>query len=229
MTCKLIIALILINCLTAIGQKNIELFGGYSLNRFHDYKNDEGYYRSTYEPGKNGYSFSFGIENVRIDWLKMRLTLRYDKYDGEIEAINEKLSGGYTTQASIDKSVISFGLFPLNFKILKKVDLNFGISASGLIHEKFTGTSSGWSMPSNSWEYELQEEYDRFSNKIYFGLNSRIAYDFKIADDLFISPQYQIYYGISDEFIVFPESTKSMRHYFCIGIEKIIHPKPESE
>ncbi|MEA3448769.1 MAG: hypothetical protein U9Q98_10055 [Bacteroidota bacterium] len=31
-----------------------------------------------------------------------------------------------------------------------------------------------------------------------------------------------VYYGISSEFAEFPEATKSIRHYFCIGLQRTL-------
>lgn len=225
MTYKLIILLIFTSSLKTFGQKSIEFFGGYCKNNFHDYMKDEGHYQSSYELGNNGYSVGIGIEKIQVDWLTMRFTLRYDKYDGEILASDGGLGGGYTTKANIDKSLLTLGLFPVNLKVVKAVDINIGLEISRLIHESISGTASGWLMGQPNWSEDLNDRYDRYNNLLYIGLKSRIAYDLKLRNDLYISPQYQIYYGISNEFEEFPEATKSIRHYFCIGIEKTINPK----
>lgn len=225
MTYKLIIIFLLTSSLTTFGQKSIELLGGYCKNNFHDYLKDEGHYQSSYEPGNNGYSVGIGLENIKVDWLTMRFTLRYDKYDGKILASDGGLGGGYTTNASIDKSLLTLGLFPVNLKFFKSIDINIGLEISRLIRENVLGTASGWQMGQPNWSEDLNDRYDRYNNNLHIGLKTRIAYDIKMGNDLFLSPQYQIYYGISNEFEEFPESTKSIRHYFCIGIEKKINPK----
>ncbi|HYX09502.1 MAG TPA: hypothetical protein VE912_22420, partial [Bacteroidales bacterium] len=65
-------------------------------------------------------------------------------------------------------------------------------------------------------------KYKKFSSSTYFGFQGRIAYDFKFSESFWISPQYLYYFGLSNEFVDFPENTKSMRHYICIGIKKKI-------
>jgi len=47
-----------------------------------------------------------------------------------------------------------------------------------------------------------------------------IKYLFRLPNSYFISPQYSFYYVLTNEFVDFPEEIKSMRHYFCIGVEK---------
>lgn len=217
---ELLIGLILLSTLTAFTQ-DVELIGGVNKNDFFDFQQHEGHFSSSYSPDY-GYAIRIGIENIKVDWLTLRLTLGFDKYGGELKASDGGRGGGYTTEAKVDKSVISVGVFPVNFKIIDRIDFNFGFELSGLISENYSGTSSGWSLGGPVWSYDLNDRHERFSSKIYFGLRGRIAYDVHISDKMAISPQYSYYFGLSNEFDEFPEATKSMRHYFCIGLQRKI-------
>lgn len=217
---KILIGLIVLGSLTSYSQ-NIELLGGINRNDFFDFQKNKGHYKSSYNTDY-GYTIRIGIENIKIDWFTLRFTLGFDNYGGELTVSDGGLGGGHTTDAKINKTIISLGVFPLNFKIIDRINLNFGFEFSGLISEKFSGTSSGWLMGKPNWSYDLNSKYDRFSSKIYFGLHGRVSYDFKISDKLAISPQYSYYLGLSKEFDAFPESTKSMRHYFCVGLKRTI-------
>lgn len=201
--------------------QNIEVIGGLNKNIFFDLQQKEGHYSSSYNPDY-GYAIRFGVEDIKVDWMTFRFTLGYDKYGGEFTVSDGGQGGGSTTEAVIDKSVISLSVFPLNFKIINRIDLNFGLEFSGLIRENFSGTRSGWILGEPDWSYGLKEKHERFSAKTYFGLSGRIAYDFNISDRLAISPQYSYYFGLSNEFDEFPEATKSMRHYFCVGIQRTL-------
>jgi hypothetical protein len=216
---NLTLALILFTSISAFSQ-NIELFGGLNKNYFHDYllKELSYHYSSSYKP-KDGYSIGIGVDNIKIDWFTLRFTLGYDRYRGELAVSGGSLAGKYTTDAELDKSVISLAVFPINFKIIDRLDFNFGFEFSGLMRENFSGRHYGW-FDGMSWDYDLNDKYDRFSSKTHFGLRGRIAYDFNISDKLAISPQYSYYFGLSNEFIQFPNETKSMRHNFCLGIQR---------
>lgn len=215
---RIFIALFLLISIPAFSQ-NLEVIGGLNKNHFFDFQQNEGHFSSSYY-SNYGYTLRIGVDDIKVDWLTLRFTLSYDKYGGELKASDGGMGGGYTTNAKIDKSVISLGVFPVNFKIIDRIDLNFGFEIAGLINENYSGTSSGWIMGNPDWSYDLNEKYDRYSSKIYFGLSGRIAYDFNISDKLSISPQYSYYLGLSNEFDEFPEATKSMRHYFCIGLQR---------
>ncbi len=216
---RVLVVFVLLSSLTVFSQ-NIEVIGGLNKNVFFDFQKNEGHFISNYVSDYD-YVIRIGVEEIKVDWLTLRFTLSYDKYRGELKASDGGLGGGYATNVKIDKSIISLGVFPVNFEILDRIDLNFGFELARLINDNFTGTSSGWIMNKPNWSYDLNEKYNRYSSKIYFGLRGRIAYDFNISDKLVISPQYSYYWGgVSNEFDEFPETTKAMRYYFCIGIQR---------
>lgn len=210
--------LIYANSLFLMGQK-VELFGGAGNNMFHDFNYREGHFVSSYQSGMS-YCVGIGIDRVKLERLKLRFTLQFDHYIGELDASDGGLGGGFTTVAKVKKSIISFGLFPINFQFFKKIDFNVGFAFSRLIDESFSGTSSGWLMNQPNWSDNLQDKYSQYSEKMYFGLQARIAYDFQLSESMCISPQYLCYIGLSSEFAEFPTQTKSLRNYFCIGVKK---------
>lgn len=211
------LSLILVNSLY-LSSQNLEITGGINKNLFIDFVNDNHYgasYRSEY-----GYSFGMGIDDVKVDWSTYRFTLNFTKYSGGLEAHDISLGGGSITTAQIDKSILSMGAYPINFRIFKRMDLNLGVEFSILMDEHFKGTKSGWNIGNGSWNKSLAEEYKRYSAKQYFGLSGRLAYDIKITEKWFISPQYSYYFGLSREFIEFPEASRSMRHYYSLGLQR---------
>jgi hypothetical protein len=208
------------SCLTLFGQK-IELFGGQNKNTFFNSAQTSGHFNSSYNSG-SGFFAGIGVDSVKVDWMTMRFTLQLEKYGGKLEASDGGLGGGNSTHASIDKSIITLGLFPLNFRILKKIDLNLGLEISRLLDESFNGTIGGWMMGQPNWSENLQDKYSRFSSLSYFGIRGKISYDFLLTHSIIISPQFSYYYGLSGEFDEFPTETKSMRYSFGLGLKKEI-------
>lgn len=216
------ILLAFLNTLVLSGQQ-FELFGGPVKNTFYDFMNKDGHFMSSYNSGL-GYSAGIGMDSVKVDWLTIRFTLNIDKYGGNLDASYGGLAGGSGTKATISKSLVSLGIYPINFRILKRIDLNIGMEMSGLIDESFTGIVSGWSLQIPGWypesySYKLEDENKRYSAKNYFGLQGRIAYNINLSPAIILAPQYSYYFGMSNEFDEFPQETKSMRHYFCLGIK----------
>jgi hypothetical protein len=206
--------------MTLFGQK-IELFGGQNRNIFFDSGQASGHFNSSYNSGL-GFIAGIGVDSVKVDWMTMQFRLQFEKYSGELKASDGGLGGGNSTQALIDKSIITLGLFPLNFRILKSIDLNFGLEISRLLDEYFNGTTGGWMMGKPNWSENLQDKYSRFSSLTYFGIRSRISYDFLLTQSIFISPQFSYYHGLSREFDEFPQQTRSRRYSFGIGFKKEI-------
>ncbi len=215
--------LICFSCMTMFGQK-IELFGGQNKNTFYNSGQVSGHFNSSYNSGL-GFIAGIGVDNIKVDWMTVRFTLQFENYSGELEASGGGLGGGNSTQVLIDKSVITLGIFPLNFRILKRIDLNFGLEISGLVDESFSETTGGWLMGQPDWRDNLQDKYSRYSSLIYYGLRGKISYDYLLTQSIFISPQFSYYLGLStefNEFNEFPKQTKSMRYAFGIGIKKKI-------
>ena len=214
------IILILFNSLALFSQ-SIEISGGMNENRFFDYQNNGGHFSSSYTTSY-GYTVGIALDDVKIDWLNLRFTLNFDNYGGKLEASNGSLAGGTTTSAEVNKSLISFGFFPLNYNLFDKIELNFGFEVSRLLHEKFKGTYSGWSIGDSYWVTNIQDQYSSYSAKTYFGLLGRVAYKVNLTDNLALTPQYFYYFGLANEFDEMPDVTKSMRHYLCVGLKKKI-------
>lgn len=216
---KAIFTILICFCfMPGFGQK-IELFGGPNRNTFHNIGEASAHFDSSYKSG-SGFFAGIGVDSVKVDWMTLRFTLQFEKFSGELEASGGGQGGGYSTQASIDKSMITLGIFPFNFRILKRVDLNFGLEISRLIDESFNGTTGGWLWGQPTWSENLEDKYSRFSSLSYFGIKGRISYDFSLTHSISISPQLSYYYGLSSEFNEPPTQTKSMRYSFGIGLKK---------
>lgn len=220
----IIVFLICISSL-ALHSQPMDIYGGANRNMYFGV-NNSGHFNANYQPG-NGFSAGIGIDSIKVDWLMMRFSLQFDRYNGNFTASDGGLGGGYTTTANVEKSVISLGAFPLNFSIKKRLDLNFGIEISRLINESFSGNYYSWMMESTpsgmqavGKSEDLNTLYKSFSSRNNIGLKARMAYDIALTKRLCLVPQYAYYFGLSKEFIRFPEATKSMRHYFCLGIKR---------
>ncbi len=198
--------------------QHLELFGAMNWNNFHDY-NNERYQISEYKPG-NGYSFAISIDDIAFKEAALRFTFRLDNYSGEIYTRSGGLAGFNITKASVEKYSLGFEVFPLNFKILKALRINIGGSFNFLISEKLSGYKQSWFPSSPSDPVLLDGNTVELSNNFTFGIISRIAYNIKIAEKWYISPQYQFFFGLSNEFIKIQAKTKSMRHYLGLGIIK---------
>lgn len=214
-----IILLVCLGSLTVYSQ-SFEVFGGANRNMFYGTKDANfDYFTADYHPG-TGYTAGIGLDSIHINRFRMRFTLAFDQYNGRFNAegnpgkvIYERATG------EMNKSVVSLGFFPLNFTSMYKLDLNLGAEVSGLLNESVSGTrfydSEFMGGPVTN---DLADYYERYSSRVNYGLKGRLAYQLAFSA-LVLIPQYSFYYGLSGEFKEFPEATKAMRHYFCLGIK----------
>ncbi|MCG8327606.1 MAG: hypothetical protein MI974_07970 [Chitinophagales bacterium] len=206
---------LLVNC--ALCAQNTEITTGYIQTNFFDPDRDEHYNLSNYS-NRGGFGLGLAIENVMIDSVRVRFTLSYSKYGGKISNYNGGKGSGTITRVNMNKSIVSLGFFPLNFRILNRIDLNFGFEGSILLHERFSGTSSKWNIIGGGGTQNLNEE-ERFNAISYTGVCGRLAYDFKWSEQITISPQYSFHLGLTREFKDHIKGTKSRRQFFGLGIQ----------
>lgn len=203
---------------TSKAQK-IEIFGGPNWNKFYDQKKNS-HLVSSYTPGL-GFSFGIGIDSFRKERFQYRLSLQMDNYTGKLISTANYSGSGSTVKARVNKTILSFGFFPVNLRFRNMLDINFGLEYSRLVHQSYIGIADTWdlqfSRSSNS--YDLSKQHISYKN--YYGLKSRIALDLIIWKSISISPQYLIYFG-SNEFKRFSLGTRSVRHSICIGIKKSV-------
>lgn len=198
--------------------QSIEVFAGVTDNHFYDNVKNDGHHTASYI-SSNGFSFGLAIEDVKVSWHKMRVSLRYDKYSGTINVGNGSLGGRENTIAEIDKSLISLGVYPVNFTVFRKLNFNFGVETSRLLSESIQGMSSGYLMGQLKWNDNLEEKYNRFNSLFTFGIGGRVSCDLSINESITLTPQYNFYYGVTGEFTEAPEETKSMRNFIGVGIK----------
>ncbi len=211
-------------CCFNLYAQNIEVVGGVNQNNFYDsfgVENFSDHSSSSYSSGL-GYTFGVGIEELKIGWLNLRFTLGLERYSGEIELSEESYVWSQSLEAEIEKTVFSFGFYPLNFKILDKIDVNLGSEVSWLINENVKGTTSVYGDLVQYENKDLNDFDDEFNSQTYFGFAGRLAYDIKLSEKFTLSPQYVYYLGLLEEFEGFLGNTSSFRQHFSIGIQKAL-------
>ncbi len=204
----------------ALFSQRVEVYGGLNNNRFYDFKKEDPHFNSQYSPDWGGIA-GIGISDLSAGWHKLRLTLSFEKYGGNINVYGGGLGAGSRIVVDMRKSVLALGVYPVNFSVIHRFDINIGIKISGLISESYEGKLySGSSTGQSDTSYNLHDKYGRLSSSFVIGLEGRLAYNIKLSENYFLVPQYAFYLGLSQEFSDALKEVKSMRHYFCIGIVK---------
>jgi hypothetical protein len=221
MKCRFL--LLLFFCSNSLFSQDIEVSSGLCINSFYDTNDNENNprFNSYYSPSKAGYSFS-GSLNIKIyDSIPLRFSLRYYSYEGTIYNYYGSLWGlaGYSEiNANVTHQYMGLDLHWMNFKILNNLNFNFGFELNYLLSEKL----SGYKINTGPYLYEkinLNDSSIQFGKKFVWGIVARLAYELNLGNQFYLVPQYQIYYSFLPQ-LNSGADTKSLRHYFEIGIGK---------
>ena len=211
------LSLILFYLNSSIYAQTLEYSGGVNQNNFFDLQRGGGHKISDYNKGV-GYSFGISISNINLDTLPIRIAILFDHYNGSFYASDGGLGGASETEATVSKTSMGLGVYPLNFTVKSRFHFSMGGEFSFRLTDHFVGHKSSWLMGYPSTYKAIDNNTVSLNRDFVFGIGSRVNYDFRIIENWYISPQYKFYFGLSDEFINTEAKIKSMRHSFLIGV-----------
>jgi len=133
------------------------------------------------------------------------------------------LTGGSTSTIDANKYAISLGLYPLNLTFLENFKLNIGCETSYLLMQSVSGSHRTYQDLQPDYVASITNGLIDVKRNFYFGVSSRIAYEFLFNDEWVLTPQYQFYIGLTDEFKNIEAKTSAYRSYFNIGLAHILY------
>lgn len=193
--------------------QQFEIFGGINSNHLFDSNEN-----STFQSGK-GYTIGFSFDNPNMNGIASRLTVSYNTVQGSASTVQSLGTDGTTfTKAEIEKNSISVALYPFTF-IVQKVFFSFGLQGNLHLSNSTLG-EVGSNGLSGSTTMELSDATEpQFHKDFGFGVTMRVHYNFLLNNGLSIIPQYNLYYGIGEEYSTLEsEKIKVWQQVFAIGI-----------
>ena len=201
----------------------VEVNGGVNSHRYYDFIRENEEYRSTYDYGR-GYNFSVGPRYKDILDYDARAILGIERVSGRFDITDNINPISEEAMGEISRTLITLEVDFLNLTFWKGLGINMGIQFNYLLREDTNGRYS--KLLDNSGEnsyYSLKEESNPFSNKLNLGVITRLEYQIKLEDQLFLCPHYIYLYNILPVFDENFQNTRSMRHYFGLGLMKKIN------
>lgn len=217
---KTILFLFILFIHTSLPGQNLFFFAGLNGTVLHDYNYAQGHYNSSYQSGL-GYSLGVGVDSIDWFWWNIPFALKFERYGAQLLAGDGGLGGGYWVDARVDKSMLTLGIYPLNFRINPNFKLSIGTEMSYLLAEQLQGKYGSWILGQTPLENTLVEKYPRYSRKTYLGLGANLRYDWSISPSLVVVPYWTYYFGLSNEFREFPNITKAMRLTLGLALRKL--------
>jgi hypothetical protein len=211
-----------------IQAQNLEVFGGSLKNTVKICSNDtpwEESHQSSYE----GYSIGIGINNLVPDSfpkLRFRITARYDEYGNYIYAYSGGRWGYSKDEVIVQKRNISLGIYPVNFKVVKDLEIGIGIELGVLLNSKTVGYRNTYYNNGNpqtpsvstSKNYEIENNSIHYK-KIIPGLVGRASYKIPLSSHFRLIPQAEYYHGLLKEYQDLVLETHSRRWSIKLGLE----------
>ncbi len=195
-----------------LSAQQIELFGGINSNHIFD-SNDN----SEFKSGK-GYTVGFSFDNPNMNGIASRITVSYSKVKGNVNTI-KNISPGImqSTNVALEKNSINLGIYPFTF-IIQNVYVSFGLQGNFTMSNNSAGMFET-NEPGYLLYGEVNLDASEFHKDISYGATVRVHYNFMLNNGLSIIPQYDLYYGIGEEYTT-PESDKikSWQQLLAIGI-----------
>ena len=184
---------------------------------------DDDFRSFNYAASDVGYNFfasfndvNFGTED--IDVLKFRFTLGINTSSVEAFQRTGGQAGGTFTNVTTEKTVLTLGVYPLEFQLFKYIDVNIGFKYLRGISRHAIGSSSNFGAAGNA----VTEFDGDIISQNQFGPTVRIAYKIKISEQMYLIPQYHYYIALSKEFNYAVMTRFVQNHFIAIGVEQKI-------
>ena len=203
----------------SINAQNLEISSGVNHNKLYELLDKGDAYLSS--TPKLGFTSDLSIEDIKFGRRKWRFSVGIEQYQSKLYVHDSNKSYREHFNGSFQRTNITFGIFPFNEKILKKIDLNFGARFGYILQEKYHGEHViPYLYPDGKVTENFSEKFPSFSEKLAYGVEGRLAYDIQLSNTLILSPQYSFYLGLAHETRKLPKDARSVRHMVGIGLQK---------
>jgi len=181
---------------SAYGQR-IELYGGGNISRlwFGESASSDSYYHTS-----PGYTAGAGIANLRVARIPLRVTLQLEKNKSEFYQRSGGMGGGYTISAESERTLMTAGFYPLNFRFAKHLLIHLGIEYSYLITSKSEVIEHSYSMNATTPSKKRYNEVN-IDRNFGFGFAAEAAWHILLKEHLFIAPWFRAVISTTDPFV----------------------------
>lgn len=210
---KYLISLLLIfPGLFATSQK-VSLSGYGVLNQFYNkpFTNDK--LSAEYQEGI-GQCYELSLTGLGDFKLLPSFSLMVEHYKGNILYGYHDAYGGYTMDLDVNKTMLGIGVYPINFRVYKKIHFRAGTDFTFPLTDK-TQIISDYKFEQFAW-IDTTDGAD-LSPDLIIGLSATVDYRFNLGKRWYFAPRYRFYYGLMPELEDIRIKVKSVRHQLGIS------------
>ena len=156
-------------------------------------------------------TLALSLDDFYSDTTPVKVSLRFTNYSGSYYYVDASPGGGNAVTYQFNDYLLGLGIYPLNFSIVRFIELNFGFQVDYIFYSRSEGVISFWSLSNPSGG---KKSVDDQTGKIFVGLTGNLSLNFKLTEKVYIFPQYNYYMDF--------RNPRSKRHQLEVGIGKII-------
>lgn len=165
--------------------QEIELYGG--INRF---KMLDGNDRESHSTSVQPFIGIAVGEIFRYEIFSLRLEAEYYKISRTYNINSGGNGAGATSYGSVRNSNLSIRAYPFNIRVMKELELNFGLAWTPALSYTDTGSIDSWNLMTggNTRNYNVNKgPFEQISG----GIAARIAYRAQLGKRWLLTPQYR--------------------------------------
>jgi|GEM_PF-5046630 len=180
--------------ITSLSAQQLEIFSGWHQSNLRDGRSSSNF---SYD---NGYVLGISYDNPNMNGIASRITLSYTNFEGGLYTSQTTDAGESISTVLIKNSDFNIAVYPFTF-FAHDIYLSLGAQASFLLDRQSLGRQTNLIGSTISMERDINDIKDPDLHMDFtYGLAARLAYSFRIGNAISLTPQYNIYYGIGNEY-----------------------------
>ncbi len=216
-TCRLAMSALLVGLLIGsvpLQAQRIECFAGANL---HHLRLVKPYSTGSDVESKVGYTFGVGISNLRVALIPIRATLHIETTQSSFYHRTGGMGGGYSMEATHDRTLITTGFYPINFRVANNLRIHIGVEGSYLLSQKSSVKEHQFAIsnPSGSTTEYNRVDVGRDSQ---FGFALEASWHAMIKEHWFLAPWCRFVYNTTDPFINTVYETRMMKTHGGVSL-----------
>jgi hypothetical protein len=199
-----------------VSAKKLGISSGINYNTFFLISDGNDYSYGRFK-GHAGFNISIFTEKSDRNKHDSNFILRYENYGGEFKTGGGSLGGSYSTSGTVNKSVLTLGIYFLNIG-KRKTEFSLGFGLGLLLHEKTE--AHYFQFRNNSYGARLKDVSGaELNNKVYGGILLQLDHEIALKNNFYLIPKFNIFCGFTGE-ITDESGMLSFRQALEVGIAK---------
>lgn len=211
---------VLVVCFMSAGLKaqDVSVLIGLGQNQYFDCIEASPHYNSLYEKGRL-ISTRIGLSDIKFKDIRFSVLFGIQSFESSLEVSSGGLGGNNTVDVDMEKTLFTFGFYPVKRTLIEGVSLELGLLYSRLINEFYVGRRYGWVVDGGVWDDDETEHDYTYSLDGFWSAGAQVSYEIPLRKRLDFLIQLSGAYSLSNEFKSWFDDTKAFRCVLAVGLK----------